>query len=122
MEFWTAGGLGFMQKRNDVISTAETHLGNFKTAIAEFPEEANNDLILGGSMYFRLKNQAKQTLIAYHPSYLAASDHLKIASVAAGVTFSNHWEVLLPVLLVNFGFELWSGVRSRPARLPCSFF
>merc|ERR1719191_1145692 len=47
MEFRTAGGLGFMQKRNDVIFTAETHLRNFKTAISEFSDEAKNDLILG---------------------------------------------------------------------------
>jgi len=47
MEFRSAGGLGFMQKRNDVVFTAETHLQNFKTAIAEFPEQAKNDLVLG---------------------------------------------------------------------------
>merc|ERR1719375_2656903 len=44
-EYRTANGVGFVQKRNDVVFT-EAHLTNFKTTIKEFTQQAKLDLIL----------------------------------------------------------------------------
>jgi phosphoribosylaminoimidazolecarboxamide formyltransferase/IMP cyclohydrolase len=45
MEYRMVGGLGFMQKRNDVVFT-HTHLENVVTAKKELPETAKLDMIL----------------------------------------------------------------------------
>ena len=57
----------------------------------------------------RLSMQTNETLVLYKPSYLVASLHLKIVSVATGVFFTNRWQMLLPVLLVHFVYELRAG-------------
>ena len=58
----------------------------------------------------RLTNQIQDPLLVFKAVYLSISLHLKTFSVAAGVFFTTRWEFLLPVLFVDFLFEVVASV------------
>ena len=67
-------------------------------------------LFLSVTIPGRLSIQTNETLVVFQSEYLVVSNHLKLASTAAGVFFTNRWEILLPVLLGHFSYECFAGM------------